>query len=78
MAVKNGCGKELTREENLYWRPSAVTSKARQRVRRQEEYGQRSQRRKRTRRPREEIEEKHSGSTHKGASFYENMYEFVN
>ena len=78
MAVKNGCGKELTREENLYWRPLAVTSKARQRVRRQAESGRRSQKRKRTRRPREEIEEKHSGSTHNDTSFYENMYEFVN
>ena len=48
-------------EKDPYWRPQAETSKASERVRREEKPGQVSQMGKRTRRPEDEIKEEHGG-----------------
>ena len=64
-------------EKDPYWRLQAVTSKARERVRREEKPGRVSQMGKRTRRPGDEIKEEHGGRPQNDTSSYENMCDIV-
>ena len=64
-------------EKDPYWRPQAETSKASERVRREEKPGRVSQMGKRTRRPENEIKEEHGGRPQNDTSSYENMCDIV-
>ena len=64
-------------EKDPYWRPRAETSKASERVRREEKPGLVSQMGKRTRRPEDEIKEGHGGKPQDDTSSYENMCDIV-
>ena len=64
-------------EKDPYWRPRAETSKASERVRREEKPGLVSQMGKRTRRPGDEIEEEHGRRPQNDTSSFENMCDIV-
>ena len=64
-------------ENNPYWRPQIVTSKARKQVHRKGKPGRMSQRRKQTRRSGDEAEEEHGERPQNDASSYENMRNLV-
>ena len=64
-------------EKDPYWRPRAETSKASERVRREEKPGLVSQMGKRTRRPEDESKEGHGGKPQDDTSSYENMCDIV-
>ena len=64
-------------EKDPYWRPRAETSKASERVRREEKPGLVSRMGKRTRRPEDENKEGHGGKPQDDTSSYENMCDIV-